>query len=508
MASTYTVDLDQIQGNVTPGFRKDCQDYLFFRLPPETFPPTSDRTEARAWLSALRSSISTARDVATFNDQFLRIKRRIAAAGGTESPERYLRSTWVNVAFTHIGHAALYTGDLGTDDEQSRAFRTGMFNRRDDTRDYMEELAGSVVRDSVRSDLSGYGATPAKEKSQLAHVVVIIGADSRAELNAERAVQLDLAAQHGLVQVKRLRGISLGEGREHFGFKDGISQPDPSNLLDPAGWVTSEQVVAPGEFIRGAGAEPGNPNFRNVLPWETNGSYMVLRRLDQDVQLFRDEAAAHAATLAAGPAPGMTPALFEAKSVGRWPDGTPVDRVPLAAGVVETPAQREARLRVEASTYSSDPDGVQIPRFSHIRKANPRDRPGDDPRHHRLIRRGIPFGPVLPSAPNGSAPDTTERGIIFVAYMADIEQQFEFIMRRWFGSRNFGPVTGRPTPGFDPLMGRLHNLPNNARDVQYATQNGGALTHTQIDIQRYITMKGGGYFFAPSIAHLTTLAGV
>lgn len=507
MTSTYTVDLDQVQGNVTPGFRKDCQDFLFFRLPPETFPPTSDRTAARAWLRALRSSIATAREVATFNDLFLRLKGRISAAGGTESPERYLRSTWVNIAFTHIGHEELYTGPLGTEAEQSRAFRTGMFRRRDDTRDYMEELAGSVVRDSVRGDLGGYGATPAKEKSQVAHVVVIIGADSRTELNAERAAQLELATDHGLVPVRRFRGISLGGGREHFGFRDGISQPDPPNLLDPAGWVTSEQVAAPGEFIRGAGPEPGNPSFRNVLPWETNGSYMVIRRLDQDVQLFRDEAVAHAATLSAGPAPGMTPALFEAKCVGRWPDGTPVDRAPLAAGVVETAAQRAARLRVDASTYSSDPDGVQIPRFAHIRKAHPRDRTADNPRFHRLIRRGIPFGPVMPSTSNGSSPDTTERGLIFVAYMADIEQQFEFLTRAWFGSRSFGSVAGRPNPGFDPLMGRLHNHPTSARDVQYATQNGGVLTHTQLDIQRYITMKGGGYFFSPSIAHLTTLAG-
>lgn len=497
---TYSVDLDQIQGNVTPGFRKDHQDFLFFRLPPETFASPPDRTQARAWLAALRSSIATAREVATFNDLFVKLKNRIAAAGGQESPERYLRSTWVNVAFTHIGHAALYTGTLGTVAEQSQAFLAGMFNRRDDTRDYMDELGGSVVRDSERGDLGGHGAPPWKERSQLAHVVVVIGADSKAELNAEKSEQVDLATDHGLIPVKRFRGISLGGGLEHFGFKDGISQPDPPNLLSPAGWVTSEQVAAPGEFIRGAGAEPGNPNFRNVLPWETNGSYMVIRRLDQDVQRFRDEAVAHAATLSAVPVAGMTPALFEAKCVGRWPDGTPVDRLPLAAGVPESEAQREARLRVDASTYTADPDGLSIPRFAHIRKAYPRDRADADPQFHRVIRRGIPFGQALPKA--------GERGLVFVAYMADIEQQFEFLMRAWFGSRSFAPVDFRPDPGFDPIKGRIHNHPLNGRDVQYAYQAGGVLQHQLLDIRRYITMKGGGYFFSPSIAHLSTLAGV
>jgi Dyp-type peroxidase family len=505
MAMTYTVDLDQIQGNVTPGFRKDHQEFLFFRLPPETFASPPDRMAAKAWLQALRSSIATAREVATFNDLFLRLKRRISSAGGQESPERYLRSTCVNVAFTHRGHAALYSGPLGSNAQQSTAFRLGMFNRKDDTRDYLEELAGCTVRDSVRGDLTSFGAASTDEESQVAHVLVIIGADSPPELDAERLTQVALATSHGLVLVEQYSGVSLGGGREHFGFKDGISQPDPNNLLDPAGWVTSEQVAAPGEFIRGAGPEPTNTTVRPVLPWETNGSYLVLRRLDQDVQRFRTEGVTNAAALS-GVVPGMTPALFEAKCVGRWPDGTPVDRAPLAAGVVETAAQRETRLRVEASTYSGDPDGVQIPRFAHIRKAYPRDRPDTKPRQHRLIRRGIPFGPVLPSMPEGAQPNTEERGLIFAAYMASIEQQFEFLMRSWFGSRRFAEVTSRPNPGFDPIMGRLQNLPTSPRDVNYAAQVGGVLQHQQLDIRRYITLKGGGYFFSPSIAHLATLA--
>ena len=506
MASTYTVDLDQIQGNVTPGFRKDHQDFLFFQLPAATFATPPNRAAAKAWLRALRSSIATAREVATFNALFLKLKGRISAASGTESPERYLSSTWVNVAFTHVGHAALYTGALGTDAQQSKAFRLGMFNRKDETRDYLAELAGCTVRDSKRTTWTSYGAPPSNEADEVAHVVVIIGADSEAELDAERADQVALATSYGLIPVERYHGVSLGGGREHFGFKDGISQPDPNNLLDPAGWVTSEQVAAPGEFIRGAGAEPTNTNVRAVLPWETNGSYMVLRRLDQDVQEFRDQGIAGAAALAPDLGPAMTPALFEAKCIGRWPDGTPVDRAPLAAGVTETAAQRDARLRIEASTYSGDPDGMQIPRFAHVRKAHPRDRANDKPRHHRLIRRGIPFGPAMPSLPAGSLPNTEERGLIFVAYMASIEEQFEFLTRLWFGDRSFGAVHNRPNPGLDPIMGHPQNQPAASRDVNYPVLVGGALQHRTLNIARYITLKGGGYFFSPSIAHLTTLA--
>jgi Dyp-type peroxidase family len=487
---TYTVDLDQIQGNVTPGFRKDHQDFLFFKLPQETFDTPPDRAAARAWLRALQSSIATARDVATFNALFLKLKARIAAAGGTESPERYLRSTWVNVAFTHIGHAALYTGALGTNAQQSTAFRLGMFNRKDQTRDYLPELADSTVRDSVRTDWSSYlnPPTPTHEASQVAHLVVIIGADSEAELDAERADQIALATSHGLILVEQYSGVSLGGGREHFGFKDGISQPDPNNLLDPAGWVTSEQVAAPGEFIRGAGAEPTNTGIRAVLPWETNGSYMVLRRLDQNVHEFRAQGVAGAAALPG--APGMSPALFEAKCIGRWPDGTPLSGTPL----------------IDAATYSGDPDGTQIPRFSHIRKAYPRDQATAKPQHHRLIRRGITFGPAYPSLPAGAPANTEERGLIFVAYMASIEQQFEFLMHKWFGDQAFADTPPRPIPGFDPIMGCPQNQPAASRSVNYPVPAGAAITYQTLSIARYIKLKGGGYFFSPSIAHLATLA--
>jgi Dyp-type peroxidase family len=515
MTTTYSVDLDQIQGNVAPGFRKDNQDYLFLRLPPETFAATPDLTRARAWIAAMRPSIATAREVATFNALYLNLKQRITDSGGQESAERFLRSTWVNVAFTYVGLKALLGAAIGTDAEQNPAFKAGMFKRASETRDYLVELGQSVVRDTVHGGLTDKGMTPQQEKPQVAHVLVIIAADSEAELNAELANQLGLAVTHGLSLVVRMRGESLGGGREHFGFRDGISQPEPEDLLNPAGWVTDathEQIVAPGEFIRGA-TEEADHTARTPIGWETNGSYLVFRRLDQDVQRFRSEAAAAAVELDGDTAPGMTPALFEAKCLGRWPDGTPVDRAPLAVGVTETPAQKKARLTLDASSYTGDTEGFAIPRFAHIRKAHPREQTTANPRHHRLLRRGIPFGPMLQDVANGAQSDTNERGLLFVGYMASIEAQFEHLMRRWFNAPDF-PATLPPslTPhdaGLDPVLSGAMNNPTGPRRLEYATQPTPAVPqHQAVDIARFVTMKGGGYFFAPSINHIATLAGI
>src|SRR4051794_17606410 len=60
-------------------------------------------------------------------------------------------------------------------------------------------------------------------------------------------------------------------------------------------------------------------------------------------------------------------------------------------------------------------------------KMNPRnDRVfGSDRR--RIIRRGVPFGlPYDPAAPPADD-EATRRGLLFIAYMASLEEQFEFL---------------------------------------------------------------------------------
>src|SRR5262249_34995242 len=147
-------------------------------------------------------------------------------------------------------------------------------------------------------------------------------------------------------------------GHEHFGFKDGVSQPGvrgrgsaaPLDFLtprllapqDPLARTHSrpgQPLIWPGQFVLGENyalqnefdAVQPKPNVLPEPAWAHNGSFLVFRRLRQDVTAFWKFAREQAARLAQTAAfAGMTPERFAALLVGRWPSGAPVMRVPLA----------------------------------------------------------------------------------------------------------------------------------------------------------------------------------
>jgi deferrochelatase/peroxidase EfeB len=80
-----------------------------------------------------------------------------------------------------------------------------------------------------------------------------------------------------------------------------------------------------------------------------------------------------------------------AKMMGRWRGGAPL---------VLSPDRDDADLacdiaRTNNFNYEDDPRGFKCPRGAHIRRANPRDAAHNSKRH-RLMRRGLPYGPRLP----------------------------------------------------------------------------------------------------------------
>jgi hypothetical protein len=91
----YRLELDQIQGDIVPGFKKDHQAYLFFEI--------IDAKAARVWLKQLLPRLATAEEVATYNRLFKLVKKR-AQEG---SRPHWIKSTWVNVAFSAGGLQAL-----------------------------------------------------------------------------------------------------------------------------------------------------------------------------------------------------------------------------------------------------------------------------------------------------------------------------------------------------------------------------------------------------------------
>ncbi len=190
----------------------------------------------------------------------------------------------------------------------------------------------------------------------------------------------------------------------------------------------------------------------------------------------------------------MSEDLLAAKLVGRWRSGTPLAKAPKR----DNRSSRD-RSRDNAFDYNDDPEGEKTPRFAHIRKMYPRDdeRFNDDRR--RIIRRGIPFGRTFdPSAGRGHGVDD-DRGLLFNAYMASIEEQFEFLQQAWANFAQFPSVVfeDNRTDGPDPIIGEdpaQCELRREGREDEH------------LDFRRFVHTSGSVYAFAPSLTTLRRLA--
>jgi Dyp-type peroxidase family len=318
---------------------------------------------------------------------------------------------------------------------------------------------------------------------------VLVATDTARDLEADVAREEARLAAHGLTA---LPGTPCrGEGlrgplwrREHFGFRDGISQPRLGVLAGTGSdWPVEGEEVAAGEFILGYPDEHGDAAFAGPA-WAADGSYLVFRRLRQHVGAFREAMRREA------PRVGLSEEQLAAKIMGRWPSGAklgdPIER--------EDPGWNEeaATARLERGDYADDPEGRRFPLFAHVRKAHPRDLPPAAVARHRLLRRGIPYGPPLPWS--AAEDDGMDRGLLFLAYQGSLARQFEHVQRRWVASSHFPSTGDGPDPVASPTPG--------PHTVSFH-RNGGPVA---ISLDAFVTVTGGGYFFAPSIPALGQLA--
>ena len=283
--------------------------------------------------------------------------------------------------------------------------------------------------------------------------------------------------------------------KEHFGYTDGLAQPDfqGSHAFNTPGdgkiagkgkWKDLKN----GEFLLGY---PNEALEDGELPAPAelakNGTFMVYRKLEQNVQGFRDYVDEWGEKY-----PGGKEKLM-AKFIGRWRDGTPLALSPDKMN----PDLAADHNRNNNFTYGDDPEGLKCPIGAHVRRANPRDEllyHGKLPSRRRILRRGMPYGNYTPE---GQPVDEQERGIIFMAINANISRQFEFVQQQWI---NYGndfhagedkdPVLGnREKPGRFVIPGDKQNPP-----------------FICADMQSFVTLKGGDYFFLPSLTALQMLA--
>ena len=332
--------------------------------------------------------------------------------------------------------------------------------------------------------------------------VLLLYAHSEAALAALEAEQT--SALPSGVRVVRTLHTSDQQGYEPFGFRDGISQPFVEGLSKQG---PPAQTLRFGEFVLGYPNEHGHYTDDLLLERSPelgrNGTYLVFRQLSQDVPgfwRFLDTATCRPD----GSADANRRTHLAARLVGRWPSGAPL----LLAPEADDPALATANDFVY---HRQDPRGTRCPLGAHIRRANPRDtldpRPGTDDslrinRRHRILRRGREYGTPLSVEdalrPDGAERAADERGLHFMCLNASIARQFELVHFTWLNSPKFVGLYDDS----DPIVG-----PSQPFGGTFTIQSE-TLRERLTGMPRFVSVKGGAYFFMPGIAATQHLAGL
>jgi Dyp-type peroxidase family len=286
--------------------------------------------------------------------------------------------------------------------------------------------------------------------------------------------------------------------KEHFGYSDGFgnpeflglekdAQPGQGKLTEDGKWTplaTGELLL---EYADEAGELPVAP-LPHLLA--CNGTFMVYRKLHQNVATFRRYLSEKSKLY-----PGGLEKLAS-KFIGRWRDGTPVELSPNEP----SPAIVQDPNRSVNFTFANDLDGTRCPVGAHLRRTNPRDAFGFDGalvNRRRISRRGMPYGRYTPEDQPGS--DDEDHGIVFMALNASIFRQFEFVQQQWIEYGN----DARQGNDKDMLIG---NHEGHGKFMIQGSANPLNPPFICGALPNFVELRGGDYFFIPSITALRMIA--
>lgn len=402
-------------------------------------------------------------------------------AGQVDSAQGRPEARAVNLAFTPSGLAKLGLG-AGALSSFAEEFVSGM------AAPFRHAPLGDVEESAPERWEWGAPGDPVD-------LLVLLFARDEDEL---RAAEADLLGPDAGVRVVRALDTSPLEDREHFGFRDGVAQP----WIEELGPAPFPDSIKAGEFVLGYPNEYGLLTDVPAGELGRNGSYLVFRQLSQDVQGFW--AFCEEATLRPdGAVDEAARTRLAAKLVGRWPSGAPLALAPDGD-------RPELATANDFGYHAEDAAGLRCPVGSHVRRSNPRDSLDPDPgsrrsiavnKRHRLLRRGRTYGPLLARDEllSAGAPGEwrdEDRGLHFICLVGNIARQFEFVQRTWINSPRFAGLYDAPDPlmGPEPPGGRTFTVPALPVRERYT------------GLPRFVTVRGGAYFFLPGIRALRYLA--
>jgi deferrochelatase/peroxidase EfeB len=293
----------------------------------------------------------------------------------------------------------------------------------------------------------------------------------------------------GMALIEMQDGKPTPTARVHFGYTDGIGMTTIRG--GPEHYPPDhQQPCEPWLFVLRDDAE----NYVLPEPRELglNGSFAVFKKIETDVVGFEN--------FLQSKKDKIDPELLAAKMCGRWRNGVPVALSP----DTDSPPGGIAADQMNNFEYvnadgSGDPKGLRCPVGAHIRRINPRGQPvtgqgqpGGSNNTHRLVRRGLPYGPAYdPKQPY----DGLERGLMGYFINSSIENQYEFVLGQWVNDSEFAGAVRLHPKAKDPVIGTQ----DPAESIFVIPQKDGAPPIKVTGLSSFTRTRAAAYCFLPSI---------
>jgi len=485
-ATSASLNLDDIQGFILRGYRMPMVRHFLLTV--------GDPAAARKLLGRLvDGDEADAPQITTAQDWHVSFEP--GPADNPVDPPRRKPDYCLNLGITWSGLIALGIKDRAPSlsFKSFGAFVAGAAER--------AEFVGDVGPSGPQNWIDGFGKGGD-------HVLVTLHALGPDAMTSYSDRLTALFAQGGAFrEIWRRDGMALTEMRDgkpvlttkvHFGYTDGIStttirggperySPDHQQPCEP--WL----------FVLMDGAE----NYFVPEPRELslNGSFAVFKMIETHVVEFENFLQANKDKI--------DPELLAAKMCGRWRNGVPLALSP----DTDSPPGGIATDQMNNFEYvnadgSGDPKGLRCPVGAHMRRINPRGQPvagqghnGGSNNTHRLIRRGMPYGPVYdPSRPH----DGVERGLLGYFINSSIENQYEFVLSQWVNDAAFAGAVRLNPKSKDPMIGTQ----DPSDSIFVIPQANGAPPIAVIGLTSFTTTKAAAYCFLPSVTAIRFIAGL
>jgi deferrochelatase/peroxidase EfeB len=354
-------------------------------------------------------------------------------------------------------------------------------------------------------------------------------------------------SQSGFVLLQCLPTSDMG-GVEPFGFVYWVSSPtiDWERHRDPSGdTLDYGNLLMLGEFVLGYPNEYGEYTTRPLVEDDAadlpdaedspgmkdlgrNGTYLVIRDIEQDVRgfwRFLDQQAN---------GDSMQRERLAESMLGRKMSGDSL--IPSSSRAIEGVGPDPTDIQQNQFTFDADTAGLRCPFGAHIRRANPRNAdlpPGTtssifsrlfhilaldrlfdgnkevrrdliaSTRFHRVLRRGREYGIKLTPEQRLQPAHANEppTGLIFICLNANIGRQFEFVQSAWLMNTKFDGLFSES----DPMLGNRQPVAG-CPASGFSLPQASGLRRKLHDVPSFTTIRGGAYFFLPGLRALRYLA--